>query len=98
MELNVLMDVNPQIHKNFIMKFCSAFQLMQPQNVTFFYLETNSNFKFSYLITMGVSSNDNCLFPPRDKSWNCLADDWLTENCATQNVTNGAIGTTPHLF
>lgn len=52
----------------------------------------------TYLITVSMSSNHNWLYPSRNQSWNLLANDWLTKNCTTQDVTNCTIRTAPHLL
>lgn len=51
-----------------------------------------------HLITEGVSANSDGLCPARNKPGNVLADDWLTEDCAAQDVPDGAVGTLPHLL
>lgn len=51
-----------------------------------------------YLIAISVSANDNWLLPAGDKTRDVLANDGLTEDSATKNVTDGAIGRAPHLL
>ena len=45
-----------------------------------------------------MTSNHNWLRPTRNKFWNVLANDWLTENDTIQNVANSAVGRLPHLL
>lgn len=45
-----------------------------------------------------MSANCYGLCPTRNKAGNVSAKDWLTENCAAQNVPDGSIGTLPHLL
>lgn len=52
----------------------------------------------SHLVTECVSSNGDGLRPAWNKPGNVLTDDWLTENCASQNVPDGAVGALPHLL
>lgn len=54
--------------------------------------------KQSYLISMGMSTNDNWLIPPRNQSWYSLAYDWFSEHSATKDITNSTIWTPPHLL
>lgn len=51
-----------------------------------------------YLITEGVSANSDGLRPARNKPGNVLADDWLAEDGASQDVSDGSIGALPHLL
>lgn len=55
-------------------------------------------FFFVYLVAKSMSANCYGLCPTRNKAGNVFAKDWLTENCATQNVPDGSIGTLPHLL
>lgn len=50
------------------------------------------------LVAVGMSANGDGLRPTRNKSGNVLANDWLTEDCATEDVPNGSIGALPHLL
>jgi len=52
----------------------------------------------SVLISKGVSANNYWLSPSRDKSWNILNDDWLTEHSPVKFVTDCSVGTFPHLL
>ena len=54
--------------------------------------------QMSYLISVGVTANGDGLGPTWHKPGNFLADDWLAEHCATQDVTDRAIGAQPHLL
>ena len=47
---------------------------------------------------MRVTANNDGFRPAVDQSWNVLAEDWLAENGATENVTDRAVGRTPHLL
>ena len=53
---------------------------------------------WQYLVTKGVTANDDRLGPAGNKTGNHLAEDGLTEHCAAQDVTDGAVGTQPHLL
>lgn len=52
----------------------------------------------SVLITKCVSSNNDGFFPSWDESWNVFNDDWFSKNGSVQNVSDGTIGTFPHVF
>lgn len=52
----------------------------------------------AHLIPEGVSANSDGLRPARNKPGNVLADDWLTEDGASQDVSDGSIGALPHLL
>lgn len=45
------------------------------------------------LVSMGMSANDDTLGPAGYKTRNGLAEDGFTEYSATQDVTDGTIGT-----
>ena len=45
-----------------------------------------------------MSANGDGLCPTGNKPGNVLADDWLTEDSAAQNVSDGSVGALPHLF
>lgn len=45
-----------------------------------------------------MSANGDGLCPTWNKPGNVLADDWLTEDCAPQDVPDGSVGALPHLF
>ena len=47
---------------------------------------------------MSVTTNHNWLRPTRNKLGNVVADDWLAEHHAIENVANGSIGRLPHLL
>lgn len=51
-----------------------------------------------YLISVGVSANDDGLDPARHQAGDVLADDGLPEHRASQDVTDGAVRRTPHLL
>lgn len=51
-----------------------------------------------YLISMGVPANDDGLDPARHQAGDVLADDGFPEHRASEDVTDGAIGRSPHLF
>lgn len=67
-----------------------------PQRAIFQYAETTDS--FWYLISMGVPANDDGLDPARYQAGDVLADDGLPEHCASEDVTDGAVGRTPHLL
>lgn len=50
------------------------------------------------LITKGVSSDDNGFFPSTNQPGHILDDDWFTEDGTVKVVTDGSIGTLPHLL
>jgi hypothetical protein len=50
------------------------------------------------LVSKGVPANNDGFFPSRDQSGDVLDDDRLPENGSIQNVSDGSIGTFPHLF
>lgn len=50
------------------------------------------------LIAEGVSADGDGLRPTWDKPGNVLADDWLTEDGAAQDVPDGSVGALPHLL
>lgn len=52
----------------------------------------------THLITKGVSANSDGLCPARNKPGNVLANDWLSEDGASQNVPDGSIGALPHFL
>lgn len=52
----------------------------------------------SHLVTEGVSSDGDGLRPAWDEPGNVLADDWLAEDRASQDVPDGAVGALPHLL
>lgn len=47
---------------------------------------------------MGVPANDDGLGPARHQARDVLAQDGPSEHCASQDVTDGAVGRTPHLL
>jgi hypothetical protein len=50
------------------------------------------------LITKGVSTNDDGLFPSGDQARDVIYDDGFSEDCSVQDISNGSISTFPHLF
>ena len=52
----------------------------------------------SVLITISVSSDNNWLSPARYKSWNVRDNNWLSEDGSVEDVSNRAIGRSPHFF
>lgn len=52
----------------------------------------------SHLITKCVPSDGDGLCPAWNEPGNVLADDWLTEDCTSQDVPDGAVGALPHLL
>lgn len=52
----------------------------------------------SYLIAKSVSADCYGLCPPRNEARDVFTQDWLTENCAAQDVPDGSIRTLPHLL
>lgn len=53
---------------------------------------------FFYLIAKSMSANCYGLCPTGNKTGNVFTKDWLTENCAVQDVPDGSIWTLPHLL
>jgi hypothetical protein len=51
-----------------------------------------------YLISKGVPSNDDGLFPARNQEWHILAENWLTKHSTSKDISNGAIRRLPHLL
>lgn len=51
-----------------------------------------------YLIAKSMSADCYGLCPTWNKTWNVFTEDWLTENCAAQDVPDGSIRTLPHLL
>jgi len=47
---------------------------------------------------VSVTANDDWFGPAGDKTGNILADDWLPENGASEDVSDRAIGRLPHLL
>jgi len=45
-----------------------------------------------------VSANNDRLRPTRDKSWDIIDDNRLSEHSAVENVPNGSVGRLPHLL
>ncbi len=50
------------------------------------------------LVAIGVAADDDRLGPARHQPRHVLADDRLTEDDATQDVADGAVGRAPHLL
>ena len=50
------------------------------------------------LVTIGMSADNNWLMPFGDDSGNVLYDDGLSEDSTIEVVTDGTIGTLPHLL
>jgi len=50
------------------------------------------------LITESVSTNNDWLGPAWHAPWNIFDDDRLSENSAVEDVSDGSIGTPPHLL
>lgn len=50
------------------------------------------------LVTVCVAADDDGLGPAGYNAWDVLADDRLTENSASQNVTDCAVGRWPHFL
>ena len=48
------------------------------------------------MIAKGVTANADWLLPAGYKKWDILADDWLTENNAAENVTDSSVWGFPH--
>ncbi len=46
----------------------------------------------SVLITVSVSADDDRLCPPGYQSGDIANDNWFTEDCAVENVSNGSVG------
>jgi hypothetical protein len=51
-----------------------------------------------YLVTVGMTTDDNTLGPAWHQARDVLADDGFTKHCATQDVTDRPIGRLPHLL
>lgn len=45
-----------------------------------------------------MSANCYGLRPAKNKAWDVFTHDWLSENCSAQDVSDGSIGTFPHLL
>ncbi len=45
-----------------------------------------------------MAANDDGFLPARHKARNVVADDGFPEHCATEDVTDGAVGRLPHLL
>lgn len=58
------------------------------------------NYKISgsVLVSKGMSSNDNWLFPSWNQSWNVANDDRLSEYSTIENISDGSVWTFPHVF
>lgn len=52
----------------------------------------------SVLVTEGMSSDDNWLFPTWNQSRNITDNNWLSEYCATKNISDGAVRALPHFL
>ena len=46
----------------------------------------------------GVPANYYGLLPPWHQFWDIFNHNWLSENCAIQNIPDGPIRASPHLF
>lgn len=53
---------------------------------------------FSHLISERVSADGDGLRPAGNQPRNVLADDWLTEDGAAQDVSDGTVRALPHLL
>jgi len=51
-----------------------------------------------YLVPMCMTTNDNGLSPARNKPRNGFADNRLSKNCSTKDITYCAIRTKPHFL
>ena len=58
----------------------------------------NNKISSSILISKSVSSDNNGFFPSWNKSWDIVDDDRFSKDGTIENVSNGSIGTFPHLF
>ena len=47
---------------------------------------------------LSLPANDNGLLPPWYQLWDVLDYNWLSKHGAIQNVSDGSIGASPHLF
>ena len=45
-----------------------------------------------------MTTNDDRLLPACNQTWDVLTDDGFPEDRPPENVTNGAVGTLPHLL
>lgn len=52
----------------------------------------------SVLVSEGVTTDDDGLFPLGDEEGDVFAENRLSENCAVEVVSDGAVGGLPHLF
>jgi hypothetical protein len=50
------------------------------------------------LVTEGVSTDDDGLFPAGDQAWDVVYDDGFSEDCSVQDVSDCSIWTFPHLL
>ena len=58
----------------------------------------NNKVSGSVLISMGVSANNDWLFPARDESGDVADDNGFSEDGAIEDVSDGSIGTLPHFL
>jgi len=52
----------------------------------------------AYLVTEGMSANDDWMSPAGNQTRNLFAENWFPEDCATEDVSDGTVGTQPHLL
>jgi hypothetical protein len=52
----------------------------------------------SVLVTVSVSADDDRFLPAGDEPGDVIDDDWLSEDSTIQDVSDGSIGTLPHLL
>lgn len=51
-----------------------------------------------YLVAERVTADDDGVLPARDRARNTLQDDGLTEDGTTEDISDGTVGTLPHLL
>ena len=52
----------------------------------------------TYLVSVGMTANDNGFCPTSDKARNVGANDWLAKDCTLQDISNRSIRRPPHLL
>lgn len=50
------------------------------------------------MVSESVSSDNDRFFPSGNESWNVINDDGFSEDSTVEDVSNGTIGTFPHMF
>lgn len=50
------------------------------------------------MVSESVPSNNDWFFPSRNESWNVINDDGFSEDSTVEDVSNGTVGTFPHML